>query len=94
MTTNKREDQSEPPDESIARDDDASGLDLRPVLAEEVLAINCRLLLLIERETEERRALTEQFDEELDALLYLITPTDCKSEEEDTGPDPPDWPAF
>jgi hypothetical protein len=94
MTTNKREDQSEPPDESIARDDDASDLDLRPILAEETLAINCSLLLLIERENEEQQALAEQFDEELNALLSLITPADCKPEEEDIGPDPPDWPAF
>jgi hypothetical protein len=94
MTTNKREDQSEPPDESIAQDDDASDLDLRPILAEEMLAINCGLLLLIERENEERQALAEQFDQELSALLSLITPTDGEPEEEDIGPDPPDWPAF
>jgi hypothetical protein len=94
MTTNKREDQSLPPDESIAQDDGASDLDLRPILAEEMLAINCGLLLLIERENEERQALAEQFDQELSALLSLITPTDGEPEEEDIGPDPPDWPAF
>jgi hypothetical protein len=94
MTTNSHDDQSEPPDESIACDDDVSGLNMQPILAEEVLAINCRLLLLIERENEEWQALAEKFDEELEALLSLITPADCKSEEEDIGPDPPDWPAF
>ncbi len=94
MTTNQREDQDESPDESIARDGDASDLDLRPTFAEETQAINCRLVLLIERENEERQTLAEQFDEELDALLSLLTPTDRKSEEEDIGPDPPDWPAF
>jgi len=93
MTINEREDQNEPPHESSARDDDALDLNLRPIQAEETLAINRRLLIFIERKNEERRSLAEQFDKELGSLFSPITLTDCKFEEE-VGHDPADWPAF
>jgi hypothetical protein len=56
---------------------------------EELLAINWRLLLRIEREREEQRELAREFEEELDALFALIHSPDSAPDE---SPDPPGWP--
>jgi hypothetical protein len=57
--------------------------------AEELLAINWRLILQIERQYQEQQELAREFDEELDALFALIhTPEPA----EDGLPDPPGWP--
>jgi len=94
MTINEREGQIEPPDELSARNDDPFDLNLWLILAEEAPAINRRFLIFIDRKNEEWQSLAGRFDENLDARLSLITPTDCKSEEDDIGPYPADWPAF
>ncbi len=56
---------------------------------EELLTINWRLILRIEREEEEQRELAREFEEELDALFALIhSPAPAADE----SPDPPGWP--
>ena len=83
MNLNDWNDDGEPPDdldvaEAYRRSD-----------VEELLAINWRLILRIEREHKEQRELAREFEEELDALFALIHSPDSAPDE---SPAPPGWP--
>ncbi len=56
---------------------------------QQLLVINWRLIMWIERQYQEQREMARQFDEELDALFALIHSPESASEQ---SLDPPDWP--
>lgn len=83
MNFNDWDDDGEPQDEMNAAEA------YRRSDVEELLAINWRLILRIERQYQEQRELAREFEEELDALFALIHSPDPAPDE---SPDPPDWP--
>jgi hypothetical protein len=92
MTSNKKAQRDELPNDWGGTEDDFSEEELPPLSEEELRETNRRSDIFLEQERAEREALAEQFEEELDALFATIKPGDRKPEEEKGGNDPPGWP--